>query len=44
MSQTYLNIGSAERINNSAGGITISAPIALKRRFNFEAAGSFAGH
>jgi hypothetical protein len=32
MSQTFLKTGSAERITDSAGGITISVPIALKRR------------
>ena len=32
MSQTFPKTGSAERITDSAGGITISVPIALKRR------------
>ncbi len=32
MSQTFPKTGSAERITDSAGGITNSVPIALKRR------------
>jgi hypothetical protein len=32
MSQYFLKTGSAEHITDSAGGITISVPIALKRR------------
>jgi hypothetical protein len=32
MSQYFLKTGNAERTTDSAGGITISVPIALKRR------------